>query len=235
MIRSIPNIRDLGGYDSPYGTIRPHRFMRCGSTSSVSSIDLLKLRHGGVRRVLDLRSDMESPRATCRFSRLSWIEWGNVPFYDVDISAPTMIPAHDTNNYLVTSYLHMLAGAEAVRRVFSFCAAATPRECVLFHCAAGMDRTGMVSMLLLGLIEVPREQIIIDYCLSFGTHEEVQDVLHGKLPEDAYGSYLLRTRHEAIAETYDTLIATHGSVREFLESCDVPEADLQAVRNHLVA
>lgn len=241
-VRSIANIRDLGGYDSPHGAIRSHRFVRCGSTSSVTRADLKRLRRWGVSRVLDLRSAGESPRATCRLAHQSWATWCNVGFYDVDISAPTMMPAQGTGNYLITSYLHMLAGAQAVREVFAFCADSAPDECVLFHCAAGMDRTGMVAMLLLGLAEVPREQIIADYCYSFAPQPRVdatvrEFVAHGlgeKPPQRAFSSYLLHTRLEAIACVYDTVVSTHGSVREFLESCDVPEAHLQAVINHLV-
>lgn len=240
-VHSIANLRDLGGYDSPFGAIRGHRCVRCGSTSSVTRMDLLKLRRWRVRRVLDLRSEMESPRATCPFSRQSWVKWCNVGFYDVDISAPTMVPKTDVNNYLVTSYLHMLAGDEAVRAVFSFMAAANVDECVLFHCAAGMDRTGMVAMLLLGLAEVPREQIIADYCYSFGPRRRVDalvraSVEHGlgaRPPQSAFESYILYTRLEAITIVYDTLVAHHGSVRAFLESCKVPATDLDAVRAHL--
>ena len=242
-VHSIPNLRDLGGYDSPFGTIRAHRFIRCGSTDSATQIDLIRLRLWGVRRVLDLRSAMEAPRATCSFSRRSWIDWCNVGFYDIDISAPTMVPKTDVNNYLVTSYLHMLAGDEAVRSVFSFVAGSQPDECVLFHCAAGMDRTGMVAMLLLGLAEVPRDQILADYCYSFGTRERVDAVVrtymeHGlgeRPPQSAFESYILYTRLEAIATVYDTLVEHHGSVRSFLEACRVPTADLEAVLAHLVA
>ena len=241
-VRSITNLRDLGGYDSPYGKIHERRFLRCGATASVTRIDLLRLRRWGVRLVLDLRSEMESPRATCVFSRQSWVRWCNVGFYDVNISAPTMVPKTDVNNYLVTSYLHMLAGDEAVRAVFSFMALADKNECVLFHCAAGMDRTGMVAMLLLGLAEVPREEILADYCYSFANKDRVDATVHEYVrngqterpPQSAFESYLLYTRLEAIATVYDTLVAHHGSVRSYLESCKVPQAHLEAVLAHLV-
>lgn len=241
-VKSIPNLRDLGGYESAFGTIQGHRFIRCGSTASATKIDLFRLRRWGVRHTLDLRSAMEAPRATCALSRQPWITWRNVGFYDVDISTPTMMPTTDVNSYLVTSYLHMLAGDEAVRSVFSCMAAAAPNECVLFHCAAGMDRTGMVAMLLLGLVEVPREQILADYCYSFGDKDRVDAVVHAYVehgpgerpPQSAFDSYLLYTRLEAIAAVYDTVIGHHGSVRAFLESCKVPASDLEAVRTHLV-
>ncbi|MBR3157572.1 MAG: tyrosine-protein phosphatase [Atopobiaceae bacterium] len=242
-IHSIANIRDLGGYDTPLGPTVAHRFLRCGSTSAVNARDLKNLQRWGVRRVLDLRSAGESPRATCRFAHLPWVTWENVGLYDVDISSPTMMPAHDTHNYLVTSYLHMLATDDAIRRAFAFCAEAQRDECVLFHCAAGMDRTGMLALMLLGLVDVPREQIVADYCYSFGQKRTVDKVVRaycstGATPEAKrhgdFFAYLLRSRMEAVSIVYDTLVANHGSVRAFLESCKVPYAHLEAVRAHLL-
>lgn len=44
--------------------------------------------------------------------------------------------------------------------------AATPPGGVLFHCAAGRDRTGLVALLLLALVDVKPEAIVEDYELS---------------------------------------------------------------------
>ena len=245
-VHSVANVRDLGGYETPTGPTLPHRFVRSGGTASATSADLQAFRQWGVSRVLDLRSEGESPRITCRFSKQEWVTWDNVGLYDVDISSPTMMPAHNTNNYLVTSYLHMLATTNAIRRIFRFCAEAKPDECVLFHCAAGMDRTGMVAMLLLGLADVSREQIIADYCYSFGPKHQVDSAVHERFVasdqsarkrkhrKGDFFSYLLQTRLEAIAEVYDTLIKTHGSTQAFLESCGLSTDTLDAVRNHLL-
>jgi protein tyrosine/serine phosphatase len=37
---------------------------------------------------------------------------------------------------------------------------------VLFHCARGVDRTGIIGLMLLSLLGVPRDQIAEDYLLS---------------------------------------------------------------------
>lgn len=242
-IRSCTNVRDLGGCDSPHGKTQAHRFVRCGATSSLTKIDLFRFRRWGVSHVLDLRSQMESPRQTCRFSNQGWVTWENVPFYEVDISAPTMVPTRNVSNYLVSSYLYMLAVPTTIRSVFEFCAQADKSQCVLFHCAAGMDRTGMVAMLLLGLADVPRNQILADYCYSFAPREAVDKAVlayvpNGEVPQknpnDDFSSYILHTRLEAIAAVYDTVVEAHGTVRRFLRSCDVPDAVLDAVTAHLV-
>lgn len=242
-IQSCSNVRDLGGCDSPLGKTQPHRFVRCGATSSLTTVDMFRFRRWGVSRVLDLRSEMESPRQTCRFSNQGWVTWENVPFYERDISAPTMLPARNVSNYLVSSYLYMLAAPTTIRSILEFCAQAAKRQCVLFHCAAGMDRTGMLALLLLGLVDVPRNQILADYCYSFAPKQLVDEAVLSydpnqkapqKNPDDDFSSYILHTRLEAIATVYDTVVQTHGSVRRFLRSCDVSTAVLDALTAHLV-
>lgn len=234
-IRSCPNVRDLGGYDTPQGPTRAHRFVRTGGTRSMTDDDLARFRDWGVMRVLDLRSAGEIPQLTCRFAKQDWVRWTNVPLYDFDLSSPALMPIRDTGGYLASGYLHMLASHDALRRIFACIAPATADECVLFHCAAGMDRTGVLAMLLLGLAEVPRAQIIADYAYSFGTKEQVNELVFGNGDPDAPSVHpLLRSRLGVIATVYDTLIATHGSVRSFLESCDIDAATLDAVRDHLL-
>lgn len=245
-VHSVANVRDLGGYDTPHGSghTLAHRFVRCGATSSATSGDLDEFRRWGVRHVLDLRSVGESPRVTCRFAREPWVRWENASLYDVDISAPAMAPKHEVRGYLASSYFRMLATYGAIRQVFAVCGTAQGDECVLFHCAAGMDRTGMVGMLLLGLADVPREQIIADYLYSFGPRNVVDAAVgrfcaDGTTPSRESGggrllSFLLRTRLEAISTVYDTLLETHGSVRNYLRSCDVPESHIDGAFAHLV-
>ena len=236
-VRSCANVRDLGGHVTPDGLTQAHRFLRCGGTRSIVAQDLETFRQWGVRRVLDLRSPGESPELTCSFARQDWIAWHNVALFDYDLSAPTMVPATNVDSYLVTSYLHILTSCDAIREAFEYCAGAQANDCVLFHCAAGMDRTGVLAMLILGLVGASREDIVADYALSFGTPEQVADTMRGKGGDPSYDlrSFILHTRINAACAVYDTIVATHGSIRSYLEYCDISRKALDAVRTHLLA
>lgn len=235
-LRSAYNVRELGGFDSPRGTTLRHRFLRSGATRSLTQDDLDILRAWGVTRVADLRSLGESPQLSCRFARQDWVTWENVPLYDYDMSAPAMTPVRDVGGYFVSGYLHMLTSHAAIRRLFEFFAQAGSDECVLFHCAAGMDRTGMVAMLLLGLAEVPRSQIIADYLYSFGKVAEVDGIVFGgKEPVVREGFWNpIPSRLEAITFMLDRIEGGYGTARAFLSACDVDDACLDAVRGMLV-
>lgn len=235
-IRSGYNVRELGGYETPFGPTLQHRFLRCGSTRSLTEGDLQLLRHWGVTRVVDLRSMGESPQYTCRFAKQDWVTWENVPLFDYDLSAPAMTPVRNVGGYFVSGYLNMLSSHKAIKRLFEFFAQAQPHECVLFHCAAGMDRTGVTAMLLLGLAEASRCDIVADYAYSFGEVEEVNRALdaQGDVIEREVLSTHLCNRMRIIATVYDTVVHEHGSVRGYLSSCGLEPEVLDAVVAHLV-
>lgn len=236
-VPSGDNYRDLGGYDTPCGPTRYRRLVRAGSTSSLTTTDLDRLEAYGVCRVLDLRSPFEDPHMTDRFARRQGVEWLNVPLFDYDLSDPnlmgTEVPA---GNYLIDGYVTMLSNRLAIRQIFEFLADTPPDGTALFHCAAGMDRTGICAMLLLGLADVPRGQVVADYLYSFAPIEEVDGVIFdGREPEVVPGSWNpIPSRRQAIEYSYDCVVEGYGSVRAYLAACGISEVCLDAVRGMLV-
>ena len=186
--------------------------------------------------MVDLRSFGESPQLTCRFAKQDWVEWSNVPLYEYDLSAPAMQPVREIGGYFVSGYLRMLSSNISMRRLFAFVAEAKHDECVLFHCAAGMDRTGVVSMLLLGLVGASRHDIVADYAYSFGEVDEVDATIdaNGDLIEQETLSTSLRNRIRVISTVYDTVIHEHGSIEAYLASCEIPDSVLDRTRRHLL-
>lgn len=235
----LPNVRDLGGIACPGGETRHHRFLRSGSPSTLTVYDLEALKDWGVRHVLDLRGFAESPAQTSRLAHQPWVRWKNVELFDVDVTARLETGTYEGDNYLVSSYLSMLSSSAPIRRTFSFFAEVPKDECVLFHCAAGMDRTGMVSMLLLGLAGASRHDIVSDYCRSFATTPVVERALssvEGGLDTLPKGTipYLLAVRLETIACVFDRLLERFGSVSAYLTACGVDKGVQDTVTAHLL-
>jgi hypothetical protein len=84
---------------------------------------------------------------------------------------------------------------------------------VLYHCAAGTDRTGVMSALLLSLLGVERASIIADFRLS----EQVDRA--GSLPA-----------MEALLDH----VEAQGGIAAYLESIDVSRTAQQRIRSHLL-
>jgi protein-tyrosine phosphatase len=109
-------------------------------------------------------------------------------------------------------YCSLLANSgSSFRRVFEVLAEESFKRC-LFHCTAGKDRTGVTSMLLLGLAGVDDEQIVADYTLT-------DELLNGTwLSRSAPGvpNYVLLAAEENMSFTLDFLRDTYGDFESYL-------------------
>ena len=230
------NVRELGGYAVDGGETAYRRFVRSGGLDMLSIQDQQRLHGYGVRMVLDLRGNHEVEVARDRITQMQGVRFLHVPLFDIDISDPKLERGDDEGSYLTLGYLTMLGNHDAVGRIFSFFATAEPNDCVLFHCAAGMDRTGMTAMLLLALAGASRDRIIADYCYSFASVNEVDRLVFGD--GSASGGYIARReltlRYDAVATAYDRLMEAYGSVQSYLGVCGVTQDEITCVRSHLL-
>ncbi|MEE1043967.1 MAG: tyrosine-protein phosphatase [Olegusella sp.] len=240
-VASGENIRELGGYPvAGGGQTCAHRFLRSGHTSDLTPRDLRYLRRYGVGSVLDLRSAAEVRSHPDPYAQMRGVAYRNVSFYDYDLHDPALATGEmdeDTlAGFLTSGYLDMLATTEAVREIFAFLAEGARRgSCVLFHCTAGMDRTGVTSMLVLALAGVDRAHIVADYAYSYEDPAEVDGwVFAGKGPSADIDPHIYEAATQVMAAVYDRVCEVYGDVPSYLRSCGVPDADLAAVRAHLL-
>lgn len=233
-VPSAMNLRELGGYETPEGSTQAHRFLRCGSTRCLDHRDRAYLREYGLTHVLDLRGSSEAPEATCVYAHEKGVIWRNVELFGQNLSDPAIVTANGSLDYLAGGYWRMLANHDAIYNALSFLAAVPVRECALFHCAAGMDRTGIVAMLLLGLAGVSRTDIIKDYLYSYASVSEVDHfVATGEAQRK--GIYVrLNGRQRTISGVYDTLVKNYGGIRQYLAACGMSDSTLDRLRARLL-
>lgn len=163
------NFRDLGGYETVHGAhVRTGRVYRADSLSYMTDEDV---RH--VLDVLDLRTvvDLRGIGEVKKFTH-GPLESLGVTVAHIPIVDETRQPPAGWNNEVPVAmdalYLLMLDRfghrfAEVLRLV-----ADEDAQPVVFHCAAGKDRTGLVAMLVLGLLGVAPDVIGADYALTDG-------------------------------------------------------------------
>lgn len=229
------NVRELGDFSCAGGRTRTHRFVRSGSTAGLTKADARTLWSYGIRSVLDLRGHDEalrSPEPLCNFLQVSYL---NVALFDYDMTDTVLGKGDGAGGYVADTYFQMLANYEAVRESFSFFATQPRTSCTLFHCGAGSDRTGVISMLLLGLVGASRNDIIADYAYSFGYIPEVNAALFEQTT--ASGNKVrsdLRMRIDAISVVYDRLVERHGSVGGYLSEAGVTAVEQRQIRERLL-
>ena len=143
---------------------------------------------------------------------------------------------------LATTYRRLVRNAagrliEVVRIV------ATEPAPVLLHCAAGKDRTGVATAVLLAAVGVPREHIVADYVRSDdsvarlpqrlalgwseGQREAVLELLTIRQPE------LLRTSVAAIDTVLDSLEAWPGGPSGWLTAHGLSADELNMLTDKL--
>jgi protein-tyrosine phosphatase len=160
------NFRDLGGYETRAGGhVRTGRVFRSDSLSYMTDDDV---RHVievvGLRSVVDLRGINEVEQFTHGPLGSLGVSVSHIPIVD-----ETRSPEGWNNEVPVTIdalYLLMLERF-GHRFVDVLRIIADPQaQPVVFHCAAGKDRTGLVAMLVLGLLDVAPDVIAADYALT---------------------------------------------------------------------
>ncbi len=170
-LEGASNFRDLGGYRSADGRyVRWGRIYRSGQLSALTDTDRRYLHSLGIELVCDFRHPREQRknpsalhRQGLRIESLSITPGSSAAFYDSlhkeqwDSSAVEGIMCN-INRELVrhhsNQYRKLLQGL------------LDPSRRLLFHCAAGKDRTGLAAALILAVLEVPRDTILKDYLLS---------------------------------------------------------------------
>jgi hypothetical protein len=160
------NFRDLGGYPTRSGrVVRWGRLFRSDTLHELTASDVEVLRSLGLATIVDLRTSRELDRTgrgpmasePVAYRHLSLIRDG-----EGEAMATPALPGEElSSRYL--SYLDQ--GRQALVEALSL--VADPAHLPLvFHCAAGKDRTGVLAALVLDILGVEHGVIVADYVVT---------------------------------------------------------------------
>ncbi|MEV6977403.1 tyrosine-protein phosphatase [Kitasatospora sp. NPDC093806] len=241
---TLVNFRDPAVLADPDGRwIRPgvlHRSAQPFPAADAAIVD--QLRDAGIRTVVDLRGVDEVEAADWSAVEADGVEVVAARIQPtgpaLDEAARTMTTAAD----LGTFYLLMAESApQAVALAVE--AAARPGG-VLLHCAAGKDRTGLVTALLLDLLGVPAEEIVADYARTTAALPQIFEGLavryRSALNDHRAASLtipapLLEAPAGAMTAFLDLIHTRHGGPEAFLTHCGVPADTLTTFRTKAAA
>jgi protein-tyrosine phosphatase len=229
------NFRDLGGLRTEDGgRTRPGLLFRSDTVQELTGEDVDVLVHRvGLRLVVDLRGAAEVEREGRGLLAGSPVRHVNLPLDSKDDRA---IPdlALDT---LVQHYLGYLAVSPgAIAQAFRVLADGGLPAVV--HCAAGKDRTGVTTALVLRAVGVPADVVAEDYARSAPAVPQVLDRLR-RLPSYADRIDQIPVDvHACEAETMTAFLASvddqFGSVPGFLADAGLKPDVVERLRARLV-
>jgi protein-tyrosine phosphatase len=241
------NFRDIGGYPASGGRSTAWELVyRSGTMAELSVADQALLERLGLRVICDFRSSRERDRQPSRLPESADFEiWA----HDYDTSAADLVAtltspdatAASAHALMIELYRH-IAYEQAIGYRALFERLASGELPILFHCAAGKDRTGVAAALLLDMLGVPRELVIEDYvltdhCFERGCELVRTDPWVQKLGEvdQAIWAPVMRADPAYLATLFETIEGRHGSAEGFIrDELGLDDAAIAAIRNRLL-
>jgi protein tyrosine/serine phosphatase len=223
------NVRDLGGLPASNGRVtRRGALVRADKLSGLSGSGWSALVKHGVRTIVDLRDPTEcQPDLAPRPSTLTTV---SAPLEDQTDTAfwEQWRPLSGTPLYyrpFLDRFPRRIAAALAA------IAEAGPGG-VVVHCAAGRDRTGMVTLVLLALLGVTSELIVDDYLLSAEGLRR-RSAHQGRADENTAAEALLRQAGTTAAAELASVLDALDPVT-YLRAGGLRDAHLEALRSRLL-
>lgn len=187
---SISNIRDIGGWKTTDGKyIRYGLIYRGGELNGghvATANDIKRLRSLGVGAEIDLRIDYENGAGTSAFNFTS----GTFYFANGNDCFPENLSSQDSYAHWKSEFDLIMANLRKGKSIY-------------FHCIWGADRTGLLSMLLEGLLGVPQDQSNKNYELTTfslaglrarGQQNEMYNIvlgLNGQTVKDKFNTFFV--------------------------------------------
>ena len=186
------NIRDFSYIINKNNqTIKAYSIIRSNNINNFSrkDLELLKEKYN-IKTILDLRNKKEVENNP---SIINKIKYYNIPLFEKKRKKKRI----DSNNQNISrvpniyeTYMEMIESKEAKKQLKKILKVImNPKNSnVLFHCTYGKDRTGVISLLILSMLDVDIKDIKEDYLYS----NKYMEVISKK----KYKEYLEKTRDD---------------------------------------
>ena len=210
-IEGVINFRDLGGYVTTDGRkVKWGQVYRSAQLDRLSDKGIETMAEMGIRSVIDLRFSDETRRyptireAVPNAQISAWQDESEttetVKSNDIqrnwkeslETNDPAQVREAMRVNYPKKLYSHRVIYRKMLLQLTE------GQLPLVFHCAAGKDRTGVAAALLLSLLGVNDKQIVQDYLL---TQQEIQRLLEDWMSGGA--------GHEADSEDFQKKLASY--------------------------
>lgn len=264
-IEGVINFRDLGGYQGlDNAPVTWGKVYRSAQLDRLTEHGVRKMAALGIKTVVDLRFNDETeryPTVQQAFPDADFISWqselaklGGDPAAEIKRSWREGLDSGDAAqvreamrvNYPVKLYSHKGVYREMLLRLIND---ASP---LVFHCAAGKDRTGVAAALILSLLGVSNEDVVEDYLVSQSQVAHLLDTWVGGGATDSneyddfqkrlgqYPRELIQPVFDADVEYIRTLLdyvdQTYQNFETYaLTTLELDQNDLAGLRQRLLA
>jgi protein-tyrosine phosphatase len=250
-IASVPNLRDVGGYETKHGrTVARGLVYRSDTFHPMSDEDIAKLQALGLRNDYDLRTKAEVEAKPDQISVGVQYHLLNV-LADAKSAAPAEIEAlmHEpkkanaalgdgkieaTFKEAYREFMSLPSAKQSYRTLFLSLADRENLPAV-FHCTTGKDRTGWAAAALLTLLGVPQETVMEDFMrtndYTLPQFKPVIDEFAAAGGEHAIAEAVFGVKREYLQASFDEMEKQYGSIEQyFSEGLGIGAAEQNALR-----
>ncbi len=182
-LKKLSNTRDIGGMTGADGkTIKYNRLIRSGRLYKIPEITIKKLQALPVKKVIDLRIQTElenHPDTMIDGAEYIWLPilCTATPGITYEKSMRVVMGKESkrikkefgsVDNYMIEMYKRILFNQDSKSYLKQVLKVIIENDegAILWHCAGGKDRAGIVAMLVESLLGVSEDDILEDYCAS---------------------------------------------------------------------
>ncbi|KAJ7252412.1 protein-tyrosine phosphatase-like protein [Mycena haematopus] len=249
IIEGVINVRTIGGYKTGAShLVNPKLVFRSGEVPGITETGKQQLLALGIRRVFDMRTNLEIDNYKTTTPDIPGAELVRVPVGKEDpwnASSVEKRVKHYQDNPL-EAFVHdaqqtLIVGAPAFEVIFSHFLE-RPGEPCLFHCTAGKDRTALLAALILMLIGVDDADIEKDYALTTIGLEPAREKLTLRLQnipvfrDNWKGAFNMgSSKEDSMTAILAMIREKYGGAAGYLTACTrLEEKDLDVIRNNLL-
>jgi len=232
------NFRDLGGYPTESGgRLRWRQLFRADGLHALSERGVATVRDEiGLGDIVDLRSSAELSLDGRGPLEREAIRFHHLPLFDGPREG-TEGRTPSFGSSLAELYFGMVDYARGpIAKVITVLA--RTNEPAVFHCAAGKDRTGVISALLLSLLGVREELIVADYAATRDALDKIVERLMASEGYQGMFDELPPDTLHADPETMEGFLARvrseFGSMTGYTREIGVDPADVERLRARMV-
>lgn len=229
-LENIKNARDLGGVPTLDGDVlKWGKVLRTATLDDISTDEIEKLKDYGVVSIIDLRREAEIPfdseshkmiKENFNFHHISLAP-------DIELREEEIQKIIDREISIGTSYRRLIDNYSKVKQVMDVIA--DTDGITLYHCQEGKDRTGVISMILMGIANVARTDIIADYEISSAYLGYVE-----RYDEHEPYSVFRITNPYYMKEAYEYIMRKYNSFEEYLDYAKVDKKTVDTIYSKLL-
>lgn len=227
---NVKNARDLGGVPTIDGNITKwNNFLRTANLDDISDSEIKTLKDYGIETIIDLRREREIPFGSEEHKRII----DNFKFNHISLAPDNEFRKEEIEQIINkeisigTTYRNLIDNFSKIRQIMEVFA--KTEKAILFHCQEGKDRTGIISMILLGLANVARADIIADYEISSAYLGYIE-----RYDEHEPLSVFRITNPYSMKEAYDYIERKYKTFEDYLLYAKVDQDIIDKVKNKLI-